>query len=282
MPDSPTGRVGEQVVLSASGDYLAFAAPSDDSEGTNNGAVYTMTRSGNVWSQPSRLRVLDSVMSGYRWLGRSLSMSATGTLVVGTYSELPTGAWWSENQQEHHAQRNGCESTSCALIILYVLLWPIWFFIRHFEPNGTHWNQVGLKKTAALDSAAGLFAYSVAISKDGQTVIGTASMHTLREVACSYEALCSCCLCPLSACVCAVGDPFTSHGDLIAGGAAYLFSRSPLVAGASGEFHLLGGQPIAWPSVPGDYFGMSVALNADATQLAVGSQCDTRHSTGTQ
>jgi hypothetical protein len=94
VPDIPTGSVGAQVALSASGDYLAFAAPNDDSEGSNNGAVYTMTRAGSMWSQPIRLRVLDSATATNRWLGRSLSMSAAGTLVVGTYSELPRGAWW--------------------------------------------------------------------------------------------------------------------------------------------------------------------------------------------
>jgi hypothetical protein len=135
MPDSPTGSVGQQVALSASGDYLAFGAPNDDSDGTNNGAVYTMTRLGTVWSQPSRLRVLDSVMSGYRGLGRALSMSAAGTLVVSIYTESPWGAWWSEKQQD--ARNTRAKQVTridgmCALIILSVFCGPFIFVNQAF------------------------------------------------------------------------------------------------------------------------------------------------------
>jgi hypothetical protein len=40
---------------------------------------------------------------------------------------------------------------------------------------------VGLKKTVALGSATGYLGYSLAISKDGQTVIGTASRSAVTE-----------------------------------------------------------------------------------------------------
>jgi hypothetical protein len=128
IPDILTGSVGQQVALSASGDYLAFGAPSDDSDGSNNGAVYTMTRSGTVWSRPSRLRVLDSAMASSRWLGRSLSMSAAGTLVVSTHTELPMGAWWSETQQEHTLNGMGANRRAARSAFCLFSFGPFFFF----------------------------------------------------------------------------------------------------------------------------------------------------------
>ena len=78
---------GRSTSLSTDGNILVVGAPLDDGSGTNRGATYIFTRSGNTWTLQKTLddsfTGLD-VLKNNDWLGRSTSISADGnTLVVG-------------------------------------------------------------------------------------------------------------------------------------------------------------------------------------------------------
>jgi hypothetical protein len=112
-------------------------------QGSDNGAVYIYSRNDTtlIWSYRQRVLPSDSVSMSGRYFGTSLSLSSSGdTLVVGAYGEgatgMVTGAWW------------------------------------HFEWNGTLFEQSGLKKVGQPTSNTARQGSSIALSADGQTVIG--------------------------------------------------------------------------------------------------------------
>jgi hypothetical protein len=137
---SASSAFGWAVTINGAGNRIAVGALYDSAQGTNNGAVYIYSRNDTTLSWSYRQRVLpsDSVSLTSRRFGSSLSLSSSGdTLVVGAEGEHSfTGAWW------------------------------------HFEWNGTLFEQVGLKKVGQPTIINANQGISIALSADGQTVIG--------------------------------------------------------------------------------------------------------------
>ncbi len=126
------GCFGRSVALSADGDTALVGAPRDNS---GLGAVWVFTRSGATWAQQAELTGSDE--SGKGWFGRSVALSADGdTALVGGYVDHSNvGAAWV------------------------------------FRRSGSTWTQQGSKLTAAEESGAGEFGWSVALSGDGATAL---------------------------------------------------------------------------------------------------------------
>jgi hypothetical protein len=131
---------GYAVAINGAGNRIAVGAPWDSLQGPQNGAVYIYSRNETTLSWSYRQRVLpsDSISATGRQFGQSLSLSSSGdTLVVGAFGEDSwTGAWW------------------------------------HFEWNGTLFEQSGLKKVGQPTSNNAQQGWSIALSADGQTVLG--------------------------------------------------------------------------------------------------------------
>jgi hypothetical protein len=151
---SVSGYFGYAVAINGVGNRIAVGAWQDSVQGAYIGAVYIYSRNETTLSWSSHQRVLpsDSVSSTSRRFGRALSLSSSGdTLVVGAEGEGSwTGAWW------------------------------------HFEWNGTLFEQSGLKKVGQTTGSGAWQGSSIALSADGQTVIGscTAGSAGLHFVCC--------------------------------------------------------------------------------------------------
>jgi hypothetical protein len=139
---SANGFFGWSVAINGAGDRIAVGAYKDNVQGSGYGAVYIYSRNETLsWSYQQRVLPSDSVSTINRYFGWSLSLSSSGdTLVVGAYREGATGtnigAWW------------------------------------HFEWNGTLFEQIGLKKVGQTTGSGAWQGSSIALSADGQTVIG--------------------------------------------------------------------------------------------------------------
>jgi hypothetical protein len=137
---SANGFFGWTVAINGAGNRIAVGAYFDSVQGTNNGAVYVYSRNDTTlsWSYQQRVLPSDSVITINRYFGRGLSLSSSGdTLVVSAYGEDSwTGAWW------------------------------------HFEWNGTLFEQSRLKKVGQPTGNNARQGTSIALSADGQTVIG--------------------------------------------------------------------------------------------------------------
>jgi hypothetical protein len=149
---SVNGNFGWSVAINGAGNRIAVGAYLDSVQGTGNGAVYIYLRNDTTlsWSYQQRVLPSDSVITINRYFGRGLSLSSSGdTLVVGAYGEvivgMVTGAWW------------------------------------HFEWNGTVFEQIGLKKVGHPTTNGGYQGYSIALSADGQTVIGSCTAASAMQ-----------------------------------------------------------------------------------------------------
>jgi hypothetical protein len=136
-------QFGITVRINGPGDRIAVGARLDSTQGTENGAVYIYTRGEMMgWNLCQRVLPSDSLSLTGRWFGSSLSLSFSGdALVVGapferTAAGMITGAWW------------------------------------YFEWNGTLFLQSGLRKVGQPTVGGAKQGASVALSADGQTVIG--------------------------------------------------------------------------------------------------------------
>jgi hypothetical protein len=141
---STSAFFGYAVAINGAGNRIAVGAPYDSVQGANNGAVYIYFRNATTlsWSYRQRILPSDSVSTFSRHFGQALALSSSGdTLVVGGYGEgvvgMRTGAWW------------------------------------HFEWNGTLFEQSGLKKVGQPTIPPAYQGYSIALSSDGQTAIGS-------------------------------------------------------------------------------------------------------------
>jgi hypothetical protein len=134
------GDFGQAVAINGAGNRIAVGAYTDSVQGSGNGAVYVYSRNETtlIWSYRQRVLPYDSINVSNRRFGISLSLSSSGdTLVVGAYGEdSSTGAWW------------------------------------HFEWNGTLFEQSGLKKVGQPTRDGAWQGSCIALSTDGQTVIG--------------------------------------------------------------------------------------------------------------
>jgi hypothetical protein len=114
---------------------------------------------------------------------------------------------------------------------------------RHFEPNGTHWNQVGSNYSLPNPGdAPGYQGYSMKISSDGLTVL--------------------------------VGDPAVNAmtGDV----ALFARASTALVGGVNQQQFELRARHFVTPS-EGSVFGADIGLSGDGTQVAIGGQQRHRH-----
>jgi hypothetical protein len=154
---SAGGNFSWSVAIDGAGDRIVIGARFDAALGSGNGAVYIYSRNATTlnWSYQQRVLPSDSISTGFRYFGWSLSLSSSGdALVVGAYREgatgMVTGAWW------------------------------------HFEWNGTLFEQVGLKKVGQPTGNNAQQGYSIALSADGQTVIGSCiAASALQHMRCA-------------------------------------------------------------------------------------------------
>lgn len=71
---------GVSVALNAVGDYALISASTDDDKGVNSGSVYVFTRSGNTWTQSSKLTASDGVANDE--FGRSIALNYDATIAL--------------------------------------------------------------------------------------------------------------------------------------------------------------------------------------------------------
>jgi hypothetical protein len=134
---STSGQFGSAVAINGAGNRIAIAAQYDTTQATK-GAVYIYIRSGTSWSYKQQVLPIDLVTTHFCYFGKSLALSSSGdTLVVGANGESSGQGGW-----------------------------------RHFEWNGAQFNQIGRKKVGQPTSGNPYQGTSIALSADGQTVIG--------------------------------------------------------------------------------------------------------------
>ncbi len=157
-------QFGFSVGLSADGTTLAVGAISEDSgaKGINgdqndnslasSGAVYIFTRTGNTWSQQAYVK--PSNPGANNLFGYSVGMSADGnTLAASAYDE---GSATREINGSMDRNRRGSGA-------IYV-----------FTRTGTAWAQTAFLKASNAEAQDSL-GYEIAISQDGNTVLGGAA-----------------------------------------------------------------------------------------------------------
>lgn len=71
---------GTSVSMNAVGDYAIIGAVNDDDKGADSGSVYVFIRSGDVWTQSSKLTAADGVAGDQ--FGRSVSLNSLATVAL--------------------------------------------------------------------------------------------------------------------------------------------------------------------------------------------------------
>jgi hypothetical protein len=157
-------QFGFSIGLSADGNTLAVGAISEDSgaKGINgdqndnslvsSGAIYVFTRSGTTWSQQAYVKASNADANNL--FGYSVGLSADGnTLAASAYDEA--GASRHINGPQDKGRRGSGA--------IYV-----------FTRTGTSWAQTAYLKASNAEQEDSL-GYSIAISQDGNTVVGGAA-----------------------------------------------------------------------------------------------------------
>jgi trimeric autotransporter adhesin len=223
---------GNAIALSADGLTLAVSAygeasisathPSDDSA-TEAGAVYVFSKTGGVWAQQAMLKAPNA--AARHFYGKTLALSADGnTLAIGadgegsnhtgTFAIMPAG--------------NALAPDSGAVYV-YTRSSSVWALQSYIK--------------AANAEAYDIFGFSLALSRDGNTMV----------VGAWYES---------GGGTGTTGDP--SDNSVFAAGAAYVFKRTGTAW--QQQAYLKATNPDA-----GDWFGLSVAISADGNTIAVGA-----------
>ncbi len=126
------GEFGVTVALSANGDTALIGAPGDNED---QGAAWVFSRSGSTWSQQGE-KLVGSGIVGVPFFAKSVALSADGnTALIGAPVDRDVGAAWV------------------------------------FTRSGSTWSQQGEKLTANGEVGKGWFAWSVALSADGDTAL---------------------------------------------------------------------------------------------------------------
>lgn len=134
---SPNDFFGYSVSISTGASRLAVGVPYRESGGTDRGAVYVFTRSGNTWSEEAVLTASDGANNDY--FGNSVSISGDGTrIAVGSVLNDSSGI-----------------TDSGAVYV--------------FKFNVT-WSQ-DIKLTASNKAINDNFGFSVAINNDGTRIV---------------------------------------------------------------------------------------------------------------
>lgn len=293
------------ISVAIAGDTAVVGAWLDDtSAGADAGSAYVFVRSNGVWSQQAKLTANDAAAADH--FGASVSISSD-TIVVGAYSAnvgagaayvfVRNGTVWSQqakltaNDAASSNQLGFSVAISGDTVLAGAILGdgPVsnsgaaYVFVR----SGTTWTQQG--KLLATDGANGdKFGTSVAISGDTALIgapyddnsagndAGGAYVFIRSGTAWTQQAK----LAPadlaaldgfgssvaLDGETAFVSSPNANVGTGFGGGAAYVFTRS----GAVWSFQA---RLSASDSAANDYFGTSVALNADTA--VVGAPFDT-------
>lgn len=233
---------GHSVFLS--GDTAIIGASGDDDNGASSGSAYIFIRNDTTWVQQAKLLASDG--TSYDTFGRSVSLSGN-TAIIGAHAD----------------DDNGAESGSA-----YV-----------FTRTGTTWTQQ--QKLLATDGATeDWFGYSVAI--DGNTAVigaikdddngaqsGSAYVFTRTGTTWTQQ----------QKLIASDGEPYENFGCSVSvsgetaligadfgdgnedfSGSAYVFTRT-------GSTWIPQGKLIASDGVFGDYFGISVRIDADTAMI---------------
>jgi len=239
---------GTSVALSAASDYALVGAYADDDKGTDTGSVYAFTRSGSVWTQQQKLYASDPVASVY--FGASVALNSDATIAL-------IGAFYDKTK-----------ATDAG---------AVYYFTR----SGTVWTQIS--KIYASDAAAGdVFGVSCALSSDGtMALIGAyCDDDTLTDSGSVYYFTRSGSVwTQISKLHSSIPKNTGNFGTAVAlsadglhaligehrnsdkatdAGTVYYFTRSGTTWTQVSKFYASG-------LVAADYFGVGVALNADAT-----------------
>lgn len=228
-------QFGEAIALAADGRTLAVGAAEEDSASTgidgpqadnsaiDSGAVYIFrTDDTGTWSQTAYIKAGNSGAGDA--FGASLAMSTDGDrLAVGAYGEASAATGINDDPNDNSAANAGAA---------YV-----------FDHDGTAWAQSAYLKASNTD-AADLFAASVALSGDGNTLVAGA----LREASAATG----------------IGGN-QADNSAATSGAVYAFQRDnggtwtqqAYIKASNGE--------------SGDNFGRSLALDETGATLAVGA-----------
>lgn len=83
------GCFGGSCALNAAGDLALIGAWGDDTKGTDSGAVYVFTRSGNIWTQQQKLYALDFSVSDC--FGNSCALNGDASIAL-------IGACWDDDK----------------------------------------------------------------------------------------------------------------------------------------------------------------------------------------
>ncbi len=194
-------RFGVAVSLSADGNTAAIGAYQDDvGNDTDEGSVTIFTRTAGVWAPQAQLSTSDgSVSDGF---GIAVDLSNDGnSLVVGAYLDDAT-------------------NTDQGSVTV-------------FSRSGSSWTQTA-KLTASDNAASDRLGYSVAMSGDGNTIIGGAYLNDI--------------------------------GTAADRGSAYVFTKSGSTWAQT--------QLLASDGGPGDRFGTAVDLSDNGNTALVGSYRD--------
>ena len=257
-------QFGISVALSANGNTLAVGADAEDSAATGiggnqangcatlpvtncatfSGAVYIFTRNGITWNQQAYVKASNTAASAA--FGSSVALSADGnTLAVGASGEGSAATGMGGNQAyDCTMPTTNCASYSGAVYV--------------FTYNGITWSQQAYVK-ASNTGASDAFGFSIALSADGNTLAVGAFDEDSAKTGITPGA----------------PAEIVTPDDLNSGtsGAAYVFTRSAATWAQQAYVK-------ASNTGKGDYFGRSVAVNADGDTLAVGAMSEGSAATG--
>ena len=230
-------QFGFGLALSADGNTLAVGAISEDSAATgpdadqsdnsalSAGAVYVYSRTGSTWAQQAYVKA--SNPGGGDLFGYSVALSADGSVLAATaYDEDGSRAGTNEVQDD--------EVTGTGALYVFSLDGNEWMQEAYLKPSNSERNDA--------------FGVAVAISADGNTVVGTA----LDEDGMT------------------TGVNSTPQPDMqinLSTGAVYLFARDDGTWSEQTYFK-------ASNTGANDTFGARLALSGDGSTLAVGAQLE--------
>jgi hypothetical protein len=235
---------GNNVALSADGNTLAVAAywePSaatgvNGNQGDNSlpqaGAVYVFTRSGATWSQQAYLKASNTGNAGGNGIPGDGDQFGTSLAISGNGNTVAVGAI-TEDSNASEIDGNQEDDSAVSAGAVYV-----------FARTGATWVQQAYIKapTPAEFTNGDLFGYSLSLNSDGSTL----AVGAYDEGGSSR------------------GIDALPDGMRNGSGAAHVFERT----GGTWRHQAYLKSPI---SEANDSWGMSIALSADGTTLALGS-----------
>ena len=242
---------GVAVALSGDGNTLAVGANKEASSSTginstpdilaaDAGAVYVYTRSGATWVQQAYLKASNT--AGSDNFGGAVALSADGnTLAVGAQAESSANTGVMPGAPTEAATLNGAPSSGAVYV---------------FTRSGTTWAQQAYVK-ASNTEAVDLFGNAVTLSADGNTLAVGAYFEDGMNTGVTGDA----------------PDKIAAPNGAGASGAVYVYIRNGTTWAQ---------QAYVKASNTGvdDQFGISLALSADGTTLAVGAYAEDSAATG--